>query len=387
MPSGVNAAMAFNRNGKKLAYLADYAEAGIVGFPSGKRTKTINCFAGPRAFGFDASGTLLFYGVDKGKLFVWDPVADCLVTAADLAAYLPKGTLPPDSLEQWQFFALSPDGRMVAAMVGKAVCLYSVDYVKKSPVRVKWPKDAGQAVCGKCEKPVNRIVLQCPNCGSALEWSGMPDQSDNPEAPMRNMFFGTLYRNTAWIRACVTEEDAEAFQDHWPEEKGCEISAEEVELFKKLKIEVTKKGDDRAEVALKNFPGRTEDIVVPAVKKDDRWKLSLLESEFFRNRLEQGKTVKAKVAIMNLMGPLHMYYADHGTYPDVKTVGELVEVLKNADSIRSSSYQLNEKGELIDPWGNPYVLKRVTKYEYRLYSCGPNRKDEGGEGDDVTGDR
>jgi hypothetical protein len=199
------------------------------------------------------------------------------------------------------------------------------------------------------------------------------------------MFFGTLYRNTAWIRDSVTEEDAQAFADQWPEAKGSEISAEETELFKKLKLEVVKKGDDSAQVVMKDFPGMSEDIVVPAVKKDGKWKLSLLESEFFRNRLEQGKMVKAKVAVMNLAQALERYYMDYGEYPEAATAGALVKKLTDAATIEPSAYRLNDKGEIIDPWGNPYIFKRVNEYEYRLYSCGPNGEDEQGEGDDVTG--
>ncbi len=385
MPSGVNAAIAFSRDGKKLAYLIDYAEAGVVTLPDGKAAKTIKCFAGPRAFGFDASGALLFYGADKGEIYVWNLEADSLLTSSDLAASVPKGALPPDSSEQWGFFALSSDGGTLAAMTGGTICLWLVEYAKKSPVQAKWPKEAGQAVCGKCGKPLNRLAMQCPNCGSALDWSGMPDQSDGPEAPMRNMFFGTLYRNTAWIKASVTEKDAQAFADQWPEARGSKISAEEVELFKKLKLEVRKKEGDHAEVVMKDFPGMSEDIVVPAVKKDGKWRLSLLESEFFRNRLEQGKTVKARVAVMNLVQAMERFYMDQGRYPDVSSIGELVKKLRDAGDIESSSYPLNEKGELIDSWGNPYVFKRINDFEYSLYSCGPNGKDEKGEGDDITG--
>jgi len=385
IPSSVNAAMTFGAEGKKLACLAKYAMAGIITLPDGKTTKTIKCFTGPTAFAFDASGTQLFYGANKGGLFVWNLEADCLAAHVDLAASMPGETLPPDSSENWGFFTLSPDGKMLAAVIGNAVCLWSMEYEKKTPVQVKWPEEIGQAVCGKCNKPVNRIVITCPECGSALDWSGMPDKSDRPEAPLRNMFFGTLYRNTAWIKACVTEKDVQAFQNQWPEGKGFEISAEEVELFKKLKIETRKKNDDRAEVVMKNFPGQAKDIVIPALKKDGKWKLSLLESEFFKNRLEEGKKVKAKVAIMNLAQGIQIYEVHNGMYPEASSAGELVKKLGSAGDIESSSYPLNEKGELIDPWGNPYVYKRVNNYEYRLYSCGPNGKDENGEGDDVTG--
>jgi len=38
---------------------------------------------------------------------------------------------------------------------------------------------------------------------------------------------------------------------------------------------------------------------------------------------------------------------------------------------------------LLDPWGSPYRYERSSAFAYRLWSKGPNRRDENGEGDDL----
>ncbi|HWB60612.1 MAG TPA: hypothetical protein VG733_14050 [Chthoniobacteraceae bacterium] len=39
----------------------------------------------------------------------------------------------------------------------------------------------------------------------------------------------------------------------------------------------------------------------------------------------------------------------------------------------------NKAGELVDPWGTPYRIQILNPEIPRAYSCGPNKKDEGGE--------
>ena len=385
MPSGVNAAMAFTADGSKLAYLASYSEVGVISLPEGTSGKAVPCFRGPHSLAFDANGEILFCGVENGELYAWNTKVHMLAAVLDLVASMPKDAVPGGSDAPWRFFTLSHDGRTLAVPIGKTVYLWSVEYAKAAPVEVKWPAGLAPAQCGKCDKRISRIMLQCANCGSALGWPNFPDTSESPEAPFRNFMIGSLYRNPDWTRPCVTEADAKAFENQWPDRRGEQVSDDEINLFKKIKVEVKKKGDDRAEIIMKNFPGRTEDIIVPVLKKDGKWILSMLESEFFRSRLEEGRIVKAKVALMNLMQGLYTYEARQGEYPDAKSMGELVKELAKSGYIELSSYPLNEKGELIDPWGNPYVFSQVSEYEYLLYSCGPNGKDEKGEGDDVSG--
>ena len=52
-------------------------------------------------------------------------------------------------------------------------------------------------------------------------------------------------------------------------------------------------------------------------------------------------------------------------------------------AIEASSQELSAKGEFVDPWGTPYRINVETDSP-RVYSCGPNRTDEYGKGDDIT---
>lgn len=48
-----------------------------------------------------------------------------------------------------------------------------------------------------------------------------------------------------------------------------------------------------------------------------------------------------------------------------------------------NAIQTNAEGELIDPWGTPFRFDLSKPDAPRVWSCGPNRKDEGGaEGSD-----
>ncbi len=52
------------------------------------------------------------------------------------------------------------------------------------------------------------------------------------------------------------------------------------------------------------------------------------------------------------------------------------------DYIEAEAHEINAAGELIDPWGTPYRI--LFTPSARVYSCGPNRLDEQGNGDDIT---
>jgi type II secretory pathway pseudopilin PulG len=54
---------------------------------------------------------------------------------------------------------------------------------------------------------------------------------------------------------------------------------------------------------------------------------------------------------------------------------------KRLDYVEASLGEMNSAGEFIDPWGTPYRISSGA--DARAYSCGPNRQDENGEGDDI----
>ncbi len=102
---------------------------------------------------------------------------------------------------------------------------------------------------------------------------------------------------------------------------------------------------------------------------------------------------RAKAEIAALESALEQYQQDMGTYPkgDIKAV---VSVLTDSDDpnwygpyLELKEDQLDEEGRFLDPWGNPYQYRYPgvhRKYKFDLYSFGPNGKDDGGKGDDIT---
>ena len=55
---------------------------------------------------------------------------------------------------------------------------------------------------------------------------------------------------------------------------------------------------------------------------------------------------------------------------------------KHLDYIEAEGHELSAKGEFLDPWGTPYRIS--LDKQLRAYSCGPNRRDEDGNGDDIV---
>jgi hypothetical protein len=49
--------------------------------------------------------------------------------------------------------------------------------------------------------------------------------------------------------------------------------------------------------------------------------------------------------------------------------------------------RINTQGEFVDPWGTPYRIDVSKPDAPRVWSCGPNRKDENGAdgSDDIVG--
>jgi len=82
---------------------------------------------------------------------------------------------------------------------------------------------------------------------------------------------------------------------------------------------------------------------------------------------------------------------ENGDYPK-GTLGEICRMLrgemvngqnpKKLDYIDAQPHELNGLGEFVDPWGQPYRMS--VDGATHVYSCGPNRIDEHGEGDDIT---
>ncbi len=86
------------------------------------------------------------------------------------------------------------------------------------------------------------------------------------------------------------------------------------------------------------------------------------------------------------------YYRDYGEYPNGSFAvickllrGESVEGQnpRRLDYIDAKDFELNGQGEIVDPWGTPYRIQFDSVL--KVYSCGSNKVDDHGTGDDVVG--
>ena len=105
----------------------------------------------------------------------------------------------------------------------------------------------------------------------------------------------------------------------------------------------------------------------------------------------QGKVKQTKHDVGELSLALDLYYTEHGAYPRGttaeicrlllgKTVGDQNQ--KQLSYIDAKGSELNAASEFVDPWGTPYRI--IIGLPPRVYSCGPNKVDENGGGDDIA---
>jgi general secretion pathway protein G len=111
----------------------------------------------------------------------------------------------------------------------------------------------------------------------------------------------------------------------------------------------------------------------------------------------RGAVTKAKTAIAALEAAVAMYEGDMGELPESGNAA-LVAALQDdpGDADWGGPYMEFKQdelkgGELVDPWGRPYVYISVNggspehrPRSYDLYSLGPNGADDEGAGDDIV---
>ena len=92
--------------------------------------------------------------------------------------------------------------------------------------------------------------------------------------------------------------------------------------------------------------------------------------------------------VQDLSVALKAYDTDYGRYPPGPNAA-MVRALtpKGPKGIAFYSFrpdQISASGEFLDPWSRPYIYESGNpRPGFRLYSVGPNGKDEGGAGDDI----
>jgi hypothetical protein len=76
------------------------------------------------------------------------------------------------------------------------------------------------------------------------------------------------------------------------------------------------------------------------------------------------KVAQAKTDVAGLSSALGAYNAEYGTLP-TGTAAEVMNAFRGENPRKI-------------PWGTPYVLDLSKPEAPRVWSCGPNRRDEGG---------
>ncbi len=111
----------------------------------------------------------------------------------------------------------------------------------------------------------------------------------------------------------------------------------------------------------------------------------------------RGAVTKAKVTISGMETAMAEYAGDLGTYPPTGN-GPMIAALQDDPGTPDWSGPYMEfkqdelkDGELMDPWGHPYVYVSVNggapqhrERSFDLYSLGPNGVDDQGMGDDLV---
>jgi len=120
-----------------------------------------------------------------------------------------------------------------------------------------------------------------------------------------------------------------------------------------------------------------------------------------RGAKELARISAFRVQLADIRVAIKAYETDYGAYPPAPGAA-LVRALSTPGPRGLPYYDFSrceksESGELLDFRGHPVVYQRVESGAssppgtrvpaFRLYSVGPNGKDEGGAGDDVTWER
>lgn len=103
------------------------------------------------------------------------------------------------------------------------------------------------------------------------------------------------------------------------------------------------------------------------------------------------KHSKARHDVQVIALALDGFAFENGDFPQ-GTRGEICRMLrgesingqnpKKLDYVEALPTEMDGTGEFLDPWGEPYRITVDPKV--RVYSTGPNRLDERGDGDDIV---
>lgn len=108
---------------------------------------------------------------------------------------------------------------------------------------------------------------------------------------------------------------------------------------------------------------------------------------------KRGAITKTKAQLATIETAISMYEVDMGVYPESTNknlVSAFIEDPGDLDwsgpYMKIKQNELNEDGEYLDAWGNPFVYVNPgihNEYSYDLHSLGPNGKGDGIKRDDI----
>ena len=93
------------------------------------------------------------------------------------------------------------------------------------------------------------------------------------------------------------------------------------------------------------------------------------------------RTGAARATAQSLTAAFAAYRSDYGIEP-TGSYSEIVTALRGNNPRKIVYFEAARKaftasGELVDPWGSPYVVNRSDPGNPRFYSIGPNKVDDG----------
>lgn len=108
---------------------------------------------------------------------------------------------------------------------------------------------------------------------------------------------------------------------------------------------------------------------------------------------KRGAITKARAQLASIETAISMYETDMGVYPETENKNLVKALAEDPDDpdwsgpyMKIREAELNENGEYLDAWGNPFLYVNPglhNKYSYDLYSMGPNGEGDGTERDDI----
>ncbi|MHA3775074.1 hypothetical protein ACXR0O_26430 [Verrucomicrobiota bacterium sgz303538] len=109
-----------------------------------------------------------------------------------------------------------------------------------------------------------------------------------------------------------------------------------------------------------------------------------------RNPPAAYRAVAARYYANQLVLAMKAYYDEFGSVP-IGSNAEIMRTLFGYNPRKITFFEISSPwvspgGELVDPWGMPYCIDISDPTKLRIYSFGPNKRDEGGieQSDDVV---